>query len=195
MIRIAHSLALLTLVAASLTLAAKPGVEIGKPVPEFTATDETGTPHALSQYRGKVVVLEWTNPDCPYVARHYSQDTMEKLAQRYAARGVVWLAVNSTHGNLPADTVRWKQKQGFEYATLQDGAGELGKLFGARTTPHMFIIDAEGVLRYNGAIDDDPRGRKQDKRDFVDGGLGALLAGDAPDPTTTQPYGCSVKYR
>jgi peroxiredoxin len=185
----------LALLAATLAHAAPRTAEVGKPAPDFSATDETGNRHALSQYRGKVVVLEWTNPDCPYVARHYSQDTMEMLARRWGSRGVAWLAVNSTSTNRPDDTLRWKQEQGFEYATLQDASGELGKLFGARTTPHMFIIDGEGVLRYAGAIDDDPRGKQETPRNYVDGGLTALLAGDGPEPTTTQPYGCSVKYR
>ena len=195
MMRIARSLALFALAAAALATAAPQTAEIGKPAPEFSATDETGARHTLAQYRGKVVVLEWTNPDCPYVQRHYAHDTMEKLATRYGARGVVWLAVNSTNTNQPADTLAWKKEQGFEYATLQDSSGELGRLFGARTTPHMFIIDGQGLLRYAGAIDDDPRGREQQPRNFVDGGLTSLLAGGAPDPTTSQPYGCSVKYR
>jgi hypothetical protein len=119
---------------------------------------------------------------------------MEKLSRSYGARGVVWLAVNSTHSNTPADTQRWKQKEGFEYATLQDSSGELGRLFGARATPHMFIIDGEGVLRYSGAIDDDPRGRSDTPKNYVDGGLTALLAGKSPEPSSTQAYGCSVKY-
>jgi peroxiredoxin len=188
-------LALLACATASAVDAATSGLEVGQTVPEFAVADETGARHTLSGYRGKVVVLEWTNPECPYVARHYSRDTMEKLARSYGGRGVVWLAVNSTYSNAPADTQKWKQEQGFEYATLQDASGELGKRFGARTTPHMFIIDAQGVLRYEGAIDDDPRGRKQDARNFVDTGLGAVLAGGAPEPSSTQPYGCSVKYR
>jgi peroxiredoxin len=194
MIRVALSAALLSLMLAT-PARAKSVAVVGKPAPEFSAVDETGTRHALAQYRGKLVVLEWTNPDCPYVARHYSQDTMEKLSRSYGAQGVVWLAVNSTHSNSPADTQRWKQKEGFEYATLQDDSGELGKLFGARATPHMFIIDGQGVLRYAGAIDDDPRGRSDAPQNYVDGGLSALLAGKAPDPSSTQAYGCSVKYR
>jgi len=169
--------------------------EVGKPAPEFTASDESGARHTLSQYRGKLVVLEWTNPDCPYVARHYRQNTMEKLSRSYGARGVVWLAVNSTHSNTPEDTRIWKAQQGFEYATLQDASGELGKLYGARATPHMFIVDGEGVLRYAGAIDDDPRGRDESPKNYVDAGLSALLAGQAPEPSQTRAYGCSVKYR
>lgn len=195
MMRMTRPLALLALAAAALANAAPQSAEIGKPAPDFTATDETGAKHSLSQYRGKLVVLEWTNPGCPYVQRHYASDTMEKLAKRYGAQGVVWLAANSTHDNTPTDTLSWKKEQGFEYATLQDASGELGKLYGARTTPHMFIIDPQGVLRYAGAIDDDPRGRSSAPRGFVDSGLGALLAGASPNPTTTKPYGCSVKYR
>jgi peroxiredoxin len=194
MTRLNRSLAL-TLVLWGARAFASQGLEVGQPVPEFSAHDETGTAHSLSQYRGKVVVLEWTNPDCPYVQRHYSRNTMETLEKRYAARGVVWLAVNSTHTNTAADTKRWKQEQGFEYPTLQDSSGELGKLFGARATPHIFIIDAQGVLRYAGAIDDDPRGRSASPRNYVDAGLAAVLAGDKPDPSTTQAYGCSVKYK
>jgi len=193
MIRFVALLSLLGLVTAA--HASTSGLEVGQAVPDFSVADEAGAQHALSTYRGKVVVLEWTNPECPYVARHYARDTMEKLARSYGGRGVVWLAVNSTHSNTPADTKRWKAQEGFEYATLQDASGELGKRFGARTTPHMFIIDGQGVLRYKGAIDDDPRGRKDPARNFVDTGLSAVLGGGAPEPGTTQPYGCSVKYR
>jgi peroxiredoxin len=194
MMRIAR-LVLLSLALAPLALATPQTAQVGQPAPEFSALDETGARHALSEYRGKIVVLEWTNPDCPYVARHYKHDTMETLAKRWGARGVVWLAVNSTHTNRPADTLRWKQEQGFAYPTLQDSSGEIGRLYGARNTPHMFIIDAQGELRYSGAIDDDPRGRSAQPHNFVDAGLSALLAGNVPDPSTTQPYGCSVKYR
>jgi peroxiredoxin len=194
MIRVAISTAVLSLALAA-PAPAKQVAQVGKPAPDFAAVDESGARHALAQYRGKLVVLEWTNPDCPYVARHYARDTMEKLSRSYGARGVVWLAVNSTHSNTPADTQAWKKKEGFEYATLLDGSGELGKLFGARATPHMFIIDGEGVLRYAGAIDDDPRGRSESPQNYVDAGLGALLGGKSPEPSSTQAYGCSVKYR
>ena len=163
--------------------------------PDFTLPDLDGRAHSLSQYRGKLVVLEWTNPGCPYVQRHYASDTMEKLAKRYGAQGVVWVAANSTHDNTPADTLSWKSEQGFEYATLQDSSGELGKLYGARTTPHMFIIDAQGVLRYAGAIDDDPNGDAATPVNYVGGAVKAVLAGASPDPSETKPYGCSVKYK
>lgn len=166
---------------------------VGAPAPEFRAQDETGESHDLASYRGRTVVLEWTNPECPYVARHYRADTMEELAKRYQS-DVVWLAVNSTWSNTPEDTRRWKQEQGFAYATLQDPKGGLGRLYGATTTPNMFVIDPKGVLRYAGAIDDDPRGHEQDPDNYVDGALQALRAGADPDPSKTRPYGCSVKY-
>ncbi len=183
------------LLAAPSTGAASSALPLGEPVGEFTALDENGDEHRLSQYRGKTVVLEWTNPDCPYVQRHYRSGTMKKLAARYGTQGVVWLAVNSTHYNKPEQTREWRRSEGFEYVTLQDPEGTLGRRFGARTTPHMFVIDGKGVLRYAGAIDDDPRGRNDDPRNYVDAGLTSLLRGATVDPSTSKPYGCSVKYR
>jgi len=168
---------------------------VGKPAPDFMSLDETGAAHKLSQYRGHAVVLEWTNSDCPFVERHYSADTMEKLAVALGATDVVWLAVNSTHSNTPADSKAWKAEQGFAFPTLQDPDGTLGHLYGARTTPHLFVIDAAGVLRYNGAIDDDPYGKAAKPTNYVGGAVQALLAGGAPDPSETKPYGCSVKYK
>jgi peroxiredoxin len=171
-----------------------PVLATGSPAPDFAIADETGKVHRLADYRGKGVVLEWTNPDCPYVQRHYEADTMEKLSAALGARDVVWLAVNSTKSNEPADTVKWKNEQGFGYATLQDKDGTLGRRYGARTTPHMFVIDAQGVLQYNGAIDDDPRGKNPTPVNYVQGAVSAVLASAKPDPSATEPYGCSVKY-
>jgi peroxiredoxin len=166
----------------------------GEPAPAFEATDEQGQTHRLADYRGKGVVLEWTNQDCPFVQRHYDSDTMEKLATALGAEEVVWLAVNSTRDNKPEETEAWKSQQGFVYPTLQDADGTIGRAYGARTTPHMFVIDAEGVLRYNGAIDNDPRGRLADPMNYVAGATQAVLAGNDPAPGLTEPYGCSVKY-
>ena len=171
-----------------------PVLAAGSPAPDFAVADETGTVRKLADYRGKGVVLEWTNPDCPYVRRHYEADTMEKLSAALGAREVVWLAVNSTRDNEPADTAKWKSQQGFRYATLQDKDGALGRRYGARTTPHMYLIDADGVLQYNGAIDDDPRGNKATPVNYVQGAAQAVLASAKPDPSATEPYGCSVKY-
>jgi hypothetical protein len=120
---------------------------------------------------------------------------MEKLAVALGASDVVWLAVNSTHSNTPSDTAKWKSEQGFAYATLQDADGTIGRLYGARTTPHLFVIDAAGVLRYDGAIDDDPYGKAATPVNYVDGAVKSLLAGASPDPSETKPYGCSVKYK
>jgi peroxiredoxin len=166
---------------------------VGGPAPPFSLQDEEGVTHSLADYQGKTIVLEWTNPSCPYVKRHYRADTMEKLAKHFE-NDVVWLAVNSTHGNTPEDSREWKQDQGFLYATLQDSDGALGHLYGAKTTPDMFVIDADGVLRYAGAIDDDPRGREDTPMNYVDGALKSVMAGADPDPSQTKPYGCSVKY-
>ena len=167
---------------------------VGSAAPDFSLPDEDGKVHKLSDYRGKLVVLEWTNPDCPYVKRHYRADTMEKLSREFDSE-VVWLAVNSTKTNSPEETRAWKDEQGFEYATLQDPAGDVGHLYGARTTPNMYVIDSEGQLRYSGAIDDDPRGHSEKPSNHVSGAIHAVLQGSAPDPSETPPYGCSVKYQ
>ncbi len=167
---------------------------VGTLAPDFSLLDEQGTLHRLSDYRGKLVVLEWTNPDCPYVKRHYRSDTMEKLSREFDS-DVVWLAVNSTKSNTPEESQAWKQEQGFEYATLQDPAGDIGRLYGARTTPNMYVIDSDGLRRYSGAIDDDPRGRSDEPRNYVAGAVEALLGDAAPDPSQTRPYGFSVKYQ
>lgn len=188
--RIAVGIAALFLLAA----ASEPPA-IGKPAPDFSAVDETGAKHTLADYKGKAVVLEWTNPDCPFVARHYEADTMEKLAASLGAKEVVWLAVNSTHSNTADDTKAWRSAQGFTYATLQDSDGTVGRAYGAKTTPHMFVIDAQGVLRYRGAIDDDPHGKGSAPKNYVDSAMQALFAGASPDPSDTQAYGCSVKYK
>jgi peroxiredoxin len=169
-------------------------VAVGKPVPSFALKDESGKEHKLGDYKGKLVVLEWTNPDCPFVQRHYTKDTMEKLASKYGTKDVVWLAVNSTEGNKPEDSAAWKKDQGFSYPTLQDTDGKLGKAFNAKTTPHMYVIDAAGKLAYAGAIDNDPRGSADVPVNYVDGALQSLEKGAAPDPAETKSYGCSVKY-
>ena len=169
--------------------------QLGKPVPDFALKDETGKEHKLSDYRGKLVVLEWTNQDCPFVQRHYGKDTMEKLAAQYGAKDVVWLAVNSTYDNKVEATQAWKKEQGFGYATLQDRDGKIGKMFNAKTTPHMYVIDATGKLAYAGAIDDDRRGTADVPANYVDGALQSLARGEAPSPSEAEPYGCSVKYQ
>ncbi|MCP3170091.1 thioredoxin family protein [Myxococcus qinghaiensis] len=169
--------------------------EVGKPAPAFTLKDEAGKEHSLSQYKGKVVVLEWTNPECPFVQRHYQADTMANTLKGFDAKKVVWLAVDSTAHNTPEKSATWKKTEGFTYPVLQDASGATGKTYGAKTTPHMYIIDTEGVVRYAGAIDDDPRGKNDKKVNHVQTAVDAVLNGKPVPASTTTPYGCSVKYK
>lgn len=172
---------------------------VGKAAPAFSAKDERGKKHTLKQYRGKVVVLEWTNPGCPFVKRHYiKKKTMHDTAMRYLRRKhqrVVWLAVNSSYFNKPADSKKWAEARGLPYRTLQDPSGTIGRAYGAKSTPHMFVIDAKGVVRYAGAIDDDPHDEKKKPKNYVAAALRAVTKGKTPNPTRTTPYGCSVKYK
>ncbi|MGY8827703.1 MAG: redoxin domain-containing protein [Candidatus Latescibacterota bacterium] len=170
--------------------------EIGKKAPNFTLQDASGKSHKLSDYQGKVVVLEWTCPKCPYVQRHYKEDTMESLSAALPDSNVVWLAVNTSHFTKREDVVAWSKDQNLGYPTLLDGDGAVGRLYNAKTTPHMFVIDASGTLAYNGAIDDDIRGAKGiDQRvNYVAGAVQATLIGEKVLVAETKPYGCSVKY-
>lgn len=167
---------------------------VGNPAPAFTLKDETGKAHSLAQYRGSVVVLEWTNSRCPFVVHHTREKTMAKTARAFSEK-VVWLAVNSSFFNRPEDSRQWREKNGLGYPTLQDPTGSVGRAYGARTTPHMFVIDAKGVIRYTGAIDDDPHFEKQRPTNYAHEAIAALLAGKQPSPASTKPYGCSVKYK
>lgn len=170
-----------------------PTAAIGKAAPTFSVADETGKVHRLERYRGKLVVLEWTNPGCPFVKRHYRKKTMLRTRAAFAGK-VVWLAVNSSYFNQPKDTRAWRKAQKLPYPTLQDPRGTLGHSYGARATPHMFVIDRRGVLRYAGAIDDDPHDEKKTPHNYVAETLKALLAGK-PAPASQRAYGCTVKYK
>lgn len=175
-----------------------PAVEIGKPVPDFTLKGIDGKAYQLSQFKGQVVVLEWTNPNCPFVQRVY-REIMPAIQKKYSDK-VVWLTVNSTnpgHRDFEsAEALQMKYKEwGATFTSmLLDPDGKIGKMFDAKTTPHMFIIDKEGKLVYAGGIDDDPRGSKQDKVNYVDVALTNLFAGKEVPMPTTRSYGCSVKY-
>lgn len=168
---------------------------VGAPAPDFTLKDEAGKAHELSQYRGKVVVLEWVNPECPFVQRHYRAKTMQKTWAGAGEEEVVWLAIDSTSHNTPAKSAAWKGEQGFSYPILQDPEGSVGKRYGAKTTPHMYVIDEAGVLRFAGGIDDDPRGKKEAPKNYVARALSELLAGKEIREKSSTPYGCTVKYR
>jgi peroxiredoxin len=162
--------------------------------PGFSAVDHNGKEHSLDQYRGKVVVLEWINPDCPFVQRHYREGTMKALDGRFEDQGVVWLAVNSTNYHDASRNKEWAEKYSLPYPILVDKEGTIGRLYGAKTTPHMFVVNRNGELVYSGAVDDDAGGNK-DKRDvYVLSAIQAALAGSLPARQETKPYGCSVKY-
>jgi peroxiredoxin len=172
------------------------GVGVGDAAPAFTLTDSAGNLVSLSDFEGKIVVLEWLNPDCPFVQRHYKAGTMKKLATKYGGEGVVWLTINSTNYMDGAANAKFKAANDLPYTILVDQSGEVGHLYGAKTTPHMYIIDGAGTLAYIGAIDDDPRGNKGEPAvNYVADALDEMLAGNAVTTAETKPYGCSVKYR
>ena len=172
------------------------GVSVGDRAPDFTLTDTSGNEVSLSDFEGRVMVLEWLNPDCPFVQRHYKAGTMKKLASTYGDKGVVWLTINSTNYMDAAANAKFKVSNDLPYPILVDQTGDVGRLYGAVTTPHMFIIDDSGTLVYNGAIDDDPRGSKgEGSMNYVAAALDEVLAGKAVTTTETKPYGCSVKYK
>ncbi len=177
--------------------------EIGKAAPAFTLLDTKGDQHSLSQYAGKYVVLEWLNYDCPYVKKHYSSGNIPGQQQKWRDEGVVWLAIVSsapgTQGHFePADMDARTASDGSNAsAVLLDPSGKVGRAYDARTTPHMFVIDPQGVLRYMGGIDDKPTARVEDLDDatqLADKALEELFAGKAVTVPTSRPYGCSVKY-
>ncbi len=176
------------------------GVEIGKPVPEFTLTDIYGKTHKLSDYKGKIVILEWTNPNCPFVQRVYREGIMTATQKKAAEKGAVWITINSTHPkhkdfetNEKLATI-YKEWNAQYTAFLTDLEGTVGRMFDAKTTPHMFVIDKDGKLVYAGAIDDDPRGSKTEKVNYVQVALDELTSGKPVSTATTKPYGCSMKY-
>jgi len=191
---------------AVLALSAAPALaapEIGKAAPEFTATDSNGKEHKLSDFKGKIVVLEWNNPGCPYVKKHYDAKNMQKLQETETAKGVVWLTINSgaegKQGHLTGETANAyvAEKGAKPTAYLLDPKGEIGKTYDAKTTPHMFVIDKEGNLAYEGAIDDNDSANPEDAataKNYVTAAIDALEAGKPVENSKTKPYGCGVKY-
>jgi peroxiredoxin len=182
---------------------ANASAEIGKPVPDFTAADTNGNTHKLSDFKGKVVVLEWTNAECPYVVKHYDSGNMQKLQETYTAKDVVWLTVNSgkegKQGHVTADQANAliKDKGGKQTAYILDSTGVIGKSYDAKTTPHMYVINQEGTLVYNGAIDDNNSSKQADiptSKNYVVAALDAVLEGKEVETAKTKPYGCGVKY-
>jgi peroxiredoxin len=177
--------------------------QLGQPAPTFRVKDEGGRPRALSDFAGKIVVLEWTNSGCPYCGKHYGSGTMQALQRRAVKNGVVWLTIASSapamQGNFTPATARaWKAKvHNAATAILLDGDGKIGRLYEAKATPQMFVIDRAGRVAYMGGIDDrpyaDPESLKG-ARPYVALALADLEAGRPVATPVSQPYGCSVKY-
>ena len=176
---------------------------IGEAAPNFTLADTQGIVHALSDYKGKIVVLEWTNHECPFVRKHYDSGNMQKLQEQATADGVIWLSiVSSAPGKqgytTPEEAAMLIEKEGAKAtARLSDPDGKVGTAYGARTTPHMYVINAEGTLAYMGAIDDNPSPRVdtvETAHNYVLAALEAVKKGEMPKTVQTNPYGCAVKY-
>ena len=176
---------------------------VGQAAPAFTATDTAGKTVSLADFKGKYVVLEWTNPGCPFVQKHYDSGNMPATQKDAVAKGAVWLVVNTTAkdaGDYMASAALqgWVQsKHGVPTATLMDADAKLGRAYGARTTPHMYVIDPQGKLIYAGAIDSKPTANPADIKtatNYVSQALGEAMAGKAVSQATTRAYGCSVKY-
>jgi len=177
---------------------------VGQQAPDFVAIDTAGKQHRLSDFAGKFVVLEWTNPGCPFVRKHYGSGNMPATQKAATDKGVVWLSVNSTEraaGDYlkPAALEAWmKEQSGAPTAVLMDEDGVLGRAYAARTTPHLYIIDPKGVLVYAGGIDSIASSRIEDIKtatNYVNQALGEAFGGKPISAAATKPYGCSIKYK
>src|SRR6266480_4481409 len=177
---------------------------VGSVAPDFSLTDAKSKTHSLSEYKGKYVVLEWFNPECPFVKKHYGSDNMQKLQSEYTAKGVVWLTIDSnapgTEGNLTPDQAQkvmnsWKTKQ---TALLLDPESKVAKLYGAKNTPNMVVISPEGKIVYEGAIDSKASPNPADipsSTNYVKNALDESLGGKPVTNAQTKPYGCHITYK
>ena len=177
---------------------------VGSAAPDFSLTDAKGATHSLSQYKGKYVVLEWFNPECPFVKKHYGGGNMQKLQEEYTGKGVVWLSIDSSapgmEGSLTPEQAQkkmseWKTKQ---TALLLDPEGKAGRAYGAKNTPDMIVINPEGKIVYEGAIDSKATPNPADiptSTNYVKVALDESMAGKPVTNANTKPYGCSVKYK
>jgi len=177
---------------------------VGAQAPDFSLTDAAGKTQSLSQYKGKYVVLEWFNPECPFVKKHYGSGNMQKLQSEFTGKGVVWLTIDSSapgfEGSLTADqaTKVMSEQKLKSTAVLLDPEGKAGKAYGARNTPHMFIVSPEGKIVYEGAIDSKPSPNPADiagATNYVKVALDESMSGKPVSTSSTRPYGCSVKYK
>lgn len=177
---------------------------IGAPAPAFSGLDTKNASVALEDFRGRFVVLEWTNHDCPFVKKHYGADNMQALQRKWTGQNVAWISIISSaegeQGHVAATEADrlTSERKAAPSAVLLDGTGEIGRLYGAQTTPHMFVIRPDGVLAYMGGIDDKPSADPaslQGARNHVDAALTELTQGQPVSVASTRPYGCSVKYK
>lgn len=179
------------------------GPAIGSKVPDFSLVDTNGKTHTLADYKGRTVVLEWTNFGCPFVVKHYDSMNMQSLQKKYTDKGIVWLSISSSakgkEGSMTS--AEWNKEiatqKAASLAFLLDENGKVGKAYDAKTTPHMFIIDGTGALAYKGAIDNKPSYKQSDvkgAKNYVSAALDEILAGKKVSLSSTEPYGCSVKY-
>jgi peroxiredoxin len=194
---VAAMIALLA-VAAGLALVVAAEGDMPRKAPDFTLANYDGKNVALADYKGKIVVLEWFNYECPFVKYHYEgRSTMVDIANKYRDKNVVWLAVNSTSHQKTEQNKEFAAKNNVPYPVLDDRAGKVGRAYGALRTPHIFIIDAEGSIVYEGGIDNAPMGKAPAGKEiiaYVDNALAELTAGKAVSAAKTEPYGCTVKY-
>lgn len=196
-------LAMVAVMGVSSALLAHAAPEIGKPAPDFSLTDVNGTEYNLADLKGKVVVLEWFNHDCPFVKKHYGAKNMQKLQEKYTGEGVVWLSINSSnekdgaYRDAAATKAEGEKVDSKATALLLDASGTVGQAYEAKTTPHMYVINKEGILVYNGAIDSNSSADAktiESATNYVTEALDAVLAGKEVETAVTKPYGCSVKY-
>ena len=197
------NLLLATAIATTFATSAYAVATVGQPAPAFTAMDASGKAVSLADFKGRHVVLEWVNPGCPFVQKHYNSANMQGTQKEATAKGVVWLAVASTAPDAsdykkPAALAAWMQSQkAAATSTLMDDDGKVGRAYGARTTPHMYIVDPAGTLVYAGGIDNKPSSNVADiaaSTNYVKAALSETLAGKPVSQASTRPYGCSIKY-
>jgi peroxiredoxin len=191
-----HKIAIMTmLVTVGVFASRAAAAEDGNKAPAFKLANYDGKTVSLADYKGKIVVLEWFNYECPFVKYHYEQSkTLIELPEKYKDKGVVWLAINSTGHQTTEGNKEFAEKFKLSYPILDDRTGNVGHLYGAKTTPDMFIIDAKGNIAYSGALDNSPMGKEKDVINYVDKALAELTAGKEVSTPSTEPYGCTVKY-
>ena len=190
-------------VGCSMGIRAGAEVTVGEEAPDFTLTDVLGNEHSLSDFRGQYVVLEWVNHGCPFVKKFYDVGEMQRLQEEYTSQGVIWLAICSSREGqqgyyTPEEAAQVSEEKGAKHtAYLYDAPGDVGRLYGAQVTPHMYVINPEGILIYQGAIDSIRSANSADierAENYVVAALTQAMAGEEVATPVTRPYGCSVKY-